>query len=698
MRAIETQTPGAPAAEPAAPADLPLQMSLQMPLRLLLRFADPAFEQRFVQHYVAFYLRYAQASLLLGALLVSGDWLIDQLAHGGGAANFLRLSLAVPVLLLGLACSFLPQSRRHWQGAMASFIVVVALCLFFILVRIDAEGGAGLKTWVGVLNFTFLEFYCFVILGVQFRHALASGLLILAAFLYALFAHAGLLAGEAGYWTYHVLTVFILAAGIGWWREFVLRKEFLARAALDDALRAAEQRAMRLAHYDEVTGLPNRRLLAELSAPALAQAGAGGPACALLHLEIDRFGGMHDLYGHGQSDLMLAGIAQRLRTCLRGQVPGLDWGLLPGSLSASLAAEPDLVLARLGDQAFAVFITGLEGQDRASGLAQRLLAAVAEPVPVDGQQILLTASIGIAMCPGDAQDLLNLTRCAEQTAHVAAEAGGAQHKFFDEALNARAKDRVLLEAELRQALLSGQLRLHYQPKVDACNARLVGAEALLRWQHPQRGLIAPGLFIPLAEDSGLIAPLTDWVLHAACQSLRRWADLGLAMLPLSVNLPASSLADAGLPEQLSALVQHYGLQPAWLMLELTETMLMREMATAVAVLDRLRALGFGLSLDDFGTGYSSLSHLKRLPMSELKIDRAFITEVARGGRDAALASAIITLGRELGLQVVAEGVETQEQSEFLIGRGCRLQQGYWFARPLPPEAFEAMLRAGTTRV
>jgi len=704
MRAIETQTPGGPAAERAfaaegraaaeAAASAGDAPASELPLRLLLRFSDAGFERRFVQHYIAFYLRYAQASLLLGALLVSGDWLIDHLAHGSGAANFLRLSLAVPVLLLGLAYSCLPQSRRHWQPAMASFIVAVAMCLFFILVRIDAEGGAGLKTWVGVLNFTFLEFYCFVILGVQFRHALASGLMILAAFLYALFAHAGLSAGEAGYWAYHVLTVFILAAGIGWWREFVLRKEFLARAALDDSLLAAEQRALRLAHYDEVTGLPNRRLLGELAAPALARACAGGPACAVLHLEIDRFGGVHELYGHGPSDVMLAGMAQRLRACLRGSALGPEWGLGP----VGLAAESDRVLARLGDHAFAVFIAELEGQERASGLAQRLLAAVAEPVQIDGQHMLLTASIGIAMCPGDAQDLLNLTRCAEQTARVAAEAGGAQHKFFDEALNARAKDRVVLESELRQALLSDQLRLHYQPKVDARSARLVGAEALLRWQHPQRGLIPPGLFIPLAEDSGLIAPLTDWVLHTACQSLRRWAGQGLTVLPLSVNLPASSLADAGLPEQLSALVQHYGLQPAWLMLELTETMVMREMATAVAVLDRLRQLGFGLSLDDFGTGYSSLSHLKRLPMSELKIDRAFITDVARGGRDAALASAIITLGRELGLQLVAEGVETQEQAEFLIGRGCSLQQGYWFARPLPPEQFEPMLRAGTCRL
>ena len=355
------------------------------------------------------------------------------------------------------------------------------------------------------------------------------------------------------------------------------------------------------------------------------------------------------------------------------------------------------MVARLGDNAFSILIADLDGQERASVVAQRLLAAVAQPIAVDAQPMLLSASIGIAMFPGDAQDMVNLTRCAEQTARIAVDAGGAQHKFFDEALNARAKDRMVLETELRHAIQAGQLCLHYQPKVDARSGCLVGAEALVRWQHPERGLIPPGSFIPLAEESGLIAPLTDWVLHAACKSLRRWSDLGLPTLPLSVNLPASSLADARLPDQLDGLMRHYRLPSSCLMLELTETMVMRDVATAIGVLDSLLAMGFGLSLDDFGTGYSSLSHLKRLPMSELKIDRAFIVDVARGGRDGALAAAVITLGSELGLQVVAEGVETKEQSDFLIGRGCALQQGYLFSKPVPQAAFEQMLKTGTTR-
>jgi diguanylate cyclase (GGDEF)-like protein len=659
-----------------------------LPPRLLLRFADAAFELRFVKHYVAFYFRYAQVSLLLGVLLIGGDYLIDRIAHTDGPANLLRLTTAVPVLLVGLGYSLLPKARRHWQPVMASFVVTVALCLIGILVRIDDEGGAGLKSWVGVLNFTFLQFYCFVILGVQFRHALASGAATMAAFLYALWWHAGLSTQQAGYWSYHVVTVFILAAGIGWWREFVLRKEFVARAALDDLRVAAEQRALRLAHYDEVTGLPNRRLFADLAAPALDRSRRRGTGCTVLHLEIDRLGSVNDVYGRGKGDVVLAGIAQRLRSCIRG-----------GDLAAvNPMAEGPGVVARLGDKAFSILVTDLDGQERASLIAQRLLAAVSQPIDVDAQAMVLSASIGIAMFPGDAQDLIGLARCAEQAARVAVDAGGAQLKFFDETLNARARDRVVLETELRQAIQSDQLCLHYQPKVDARSGCVVGAEALVRWQHPRRGLMAPGGFIALAEESGLIAPLTDWVLHAACKSLRRWSDHGLPALPLSVNLPASSLADDHLLDQLDGLMRQYGLRPPCLMLELTETMVMHDVAAAIGVLDGLRNMGFGLSLDDFGTGYSSLSHLKRLPMSELKIDRAFVTDVARGGRDAALAVAIIALGSELGLQVVAEGVETQEQAEFLIGRGCALQQGFLFSKPVPQAAFEQMLKTGTARI
>ena len=259
-------------------------------------------------------------------------------------------------------------------------------------------------------------------------------------------------------------------------------------------------------------------------------------------------------------------------------------------------------------------------------------------------------------------------------------------------MNTHAASRLLIEADLRRAIEHNDLRLHFQPKVDAASGAIVGAEALVRWQHQERGLVPPDEFIALAEETGLILPLTDWVLESACRSLRAWADAGLQQVPLSVNLAASSLADITLVAKLDALMQRHGLASGSLTLEMTETMLMRDMESGVTLLETLRARGYRLSLDDFGTGYSSLSYLKCFPMDELKIDRAFISEAARGGRDGALAVAIITLGRELGLQVVAEGVETPGQSAFLLRHGCNVQQGYLFSRPVPGNAFEQMLR------
>jgi diguanylate cyclase (GGDEF)-like protein/PAS domain S-box-containing protein len=453
----------------------------------------------------------------------------------------------------------------------------------------------------------------------------------------------------------------------------------------------AAQRIRELAHYDEVTGLPNRRLFTEIAGPALERARRSGTVCAVLHADIDRFSGVNDAYGRSHGDAVLNTLAQRMRSLIRS------------ADLAAISSSPDEagLLARFGDNAFTILIVDLGSQEQAALVAQRLLAAVAQPVVIDlpagPQSLVLSASVGIALFPGDADDLPSLTRCAEQAAHAAKDAGRAQHRFFDEAINVRATERLLLEGELRLAIETGELRLYFQPKVDARNGSIVGAEALVRWQHPDRGLIMPDRFIGLAEDSGLIGPLTDWVLEAACQSLRRWSDAGLRAISLSVNLAASSLANARLPDQLELLMQRYGLSPASLLLELTETMVMRDLESVVVVLERLRARGFGLSLDDFGTGYSSLSHLKRLPIDELKIDRSFIADVALGRREGALAAAVITLGSELGLQVVAEGVETPEQSAFLLGRGCRLQQGYLFSMPVPGAAFEQLLRAGSTR-
>jgi len=446
----------------------------------------------------------------------------------------------------------------------------------------------------------------------------------------------------------------------------------------------AHERIRQLAHYDGATGLPNRQFFTELAGPSLERVRRNGGGCAVLHLDIDRFKGVNDAFGRIRGDAVLQTLAERLRSWIRG-----------GDLASAGRAPADHgLLARVGGNAFTLLITDLAGQEQAAGVTARLLKAIAQPIQLGDQSLVLTASIGIALFPSDAQDLPGLTRCAEQAVYAAKGAGRAQHRFFDEQMNALATSRLLMEAELRRAIAGGELLLHFQPKVDASTGVVVGAEALVRWQHPERGLVPPGEFIPLAEETGLIVPLSSWVLESACSHLRRWHDAGLPCGPISVNLAASSLADAGLADTLDTLMHRHGLATHCLTLEMTETMLMRNVESGVALLETLRARGYGLSLDDFGTGYSSLSYLKRFPIDEIKIDRAFVTDSARGGRDGALAAAIIALGRELELHVVAEGVETLEQSAFLLRRGCNVQQGYLFSRPVPAWAFERLLVPG----
>jgi diguanylate cyclase (GGDEF)-like protein len=446
----------------------------------------------------------------------------------------------------------------------------------------------------------------------------------------------------------------------------------------------AQERIRELAHYDSTTGLPNRQFFAQLAGPSLERTRRNGKRCVMMCLDIDRFNGVNDAFGRSHGDDVLKTVAERLRSWIRGS----------DLASVGQARADHGVLASGGGSVFTLLIADLEGQEQASAVAQRLLLAVAEPILVETQSLVLTASIGIAFFPNDAQDFAGLSRCAEQAVHAAQDAGRAQHRFFDERMNADAATRLLLEAELRRAIGCEELRLHFQPKVDAATGGIVGAEALVRWQHPDRGMLSPIEFIPLAEETGLIMPLTDWVLEATCSHLRAWLELGLAVVPVSVNLSAPSIASVTLAAKLDGLIERFGLTAACLTLEMTETMLMRDAKIAIPQLETLRARGYGLSLDDFGTGYSSLSYLKRFPVDELKIDRAFVTDVERGGRDAALAAAIIALSRELGLKVVAEGVETRAQSEFLLKRGCRVQQGYLFSKPVPATAFAELLRTG----
>jgi diguanylate cyclase (GGDEF)-like protein len=443
----------------------------------------------------------------------------------------------------------------------------------------------------------------------------------------------------------------------------------------------AQKEIRQLANYDAITGLPNRAFFSELALVSIERARREQVTCALMHVDIDRFTAVNDAFGRVRGDAVLRTLAQRLKVWMRTSDLAAV-GLLHGESS---------LLARVGSNAFTFLFMGVEGHEQAALVAKRLSKTFAEPIEMESQPLILSVSIGIALFPGDAQDLAVLTRCAEQAVYAAKNAGRAQHRFYDEQMNIQATKRLLMESSLRRAIQGNKLCLYFQPKIDVASGTIVGAEALVRWQHPERGMVPPIEFVPLAEECGLILQLTDWVLAQACADLRAWLDAGLPSISLSVNLAALSLTDPLLTEKLDAVVQRFGLTPANLVLEITESMLMHDVDASIALLHKLRDKGFGLSLDDFGTGYSSLSYLSRFPVHELKIDRSFVTNAAQGGRHAALAVAIIRLAQEFGMTVVAEGVETREQSDFLLRSGSPVQQGYLFSRPVPATAFMAML-------
>jgi diguanylate cyclase (GGDEF)-like protein/PAS domain S-box-containing protein len=448
----------------------------------------------------------------------------------------------------------------------------------------------------------------------------------------------------------------------------------------------AERRIHRLAFHDDLTGLPNRQFLKETATAAIERSRRLHGSCAVLHVDLDRFKQVNDVLGHGGGDALLCNVAARLQAFVRRS----------DITSVGRAGTTPDVLARVGGNAFTVLLVDLASEKQAALVCARLLQAISQPVALGGREFVVTASAGIALFPRDADDVHGLVQRAEQAMYAAKAAGRGQQCFYDQEANRAASVRVALEQDLRRAIAADELCLFFQPKVHAGHGAMFGAEALVRWRHPLQGLLPPGDFIPLAEESGLIVTLDDWVLHAACKALRSWSRAGVDDIRLSINLSSASFMQDDLVDRLDAAVQHYGVDSRRLTLEITESLLMADLDRAVARLHVLRGKGFGLSLDDFGTGFSSLSYLKRFPIDELKIDRSFVRDVAKGGRDAAIAGSIIALGRQFGLNVVAEGVETEAQSALLLDLGCPLQQGFLFARPLPADEFEMLLARGPT--
>ncbi len=431
----------------------------------------------------------------------------------------------------------------------------------------------------------------------------------------------------------------------------------------------AQEDIQRLAYYDALTGLPNRSLLQDRLTQTVAAAHRDKDSFALMFLDLDRFKYINDTLGHHAGDEMLRVVARRLNEAIR---------------------EGDTV-ARLGGDEFIVLLRET-GADGALFVAEKLLTSVAQPLDIDGVEMSTDVSIGICMYPDDGSDAETLMKNADAAMYHAKEQGRNNFQFFTRQLNEKARQHFDMERELRLALERDEFELYYQPQIDLSNDRIVGLEVLLRWNHPRRGLVAPGEFIPLAEESDLIVAIGEWVLRTACGQARSWHDLGLQTIPMAVNLSLRQLRDKHLAALLKRLLEETAL-PHWtLELELTESVMLHDAQVALAFIAEVRGLGIMLSIDDFGTGYSSLGYLKKLSLDKLKIDQSFISDINNNPDDAAIVRTIINLAHGLGIRVIAEGVETQEQLEMLRAEDCDEVQGYWISRPLPSAGITEFIR------
>ncbi|WP_172144222.1 MULTISPECIES: putative bifunctional diguanylate cyclase/phosphodiesterase [Pseudomonas] len=434
--------------------------------------------------------------------------------------------------------------------------------------------------------------------------------------------------------------------------------------------REAENSLLRMAQYDFLTGLPNRQQLQQQLDQILDDAGRLQRRVAVLCVGLDDFKGINEQFSYQTGDQLLLALSDRLR-----------------SHSGRLGA-----LARLGGDQFALVQADIEQPYEAAELAQSVLDDLEQPFMLDQQEVRLRATIGITLFPEDGDSTEKLLQKAEQTMTLAKSRSRNRYQFYIASVDSEMRRRRELEKDLREALALNQLFLVYQPQVDYRDHQIVGVEALLRWQHPQHGLVPPDLFIPLAEQNGTIIAIGEWVLDQACRQLREWHDQGFSELRMAINLSTVQLHHAELPRVVNNLMQVYRLPPRSLELEVTETGLMEDITTAAQHLLSLRRSGALIAIDDFGTGYSSLSYLKSLPLDKIKIDKSFVQDLFEDEDDATIVRAIIQLGKSLGMQVIAEGVETVEQEAYIIAQGCNEGQGYFYSKPLPARELTLFLK------
>jgi diguanylate cyclase (GGDEF)-like protein/PAS domain S-box-containing protein len=436
------------------------------------------------------------------------------------------------------------------------------------------------------------------------------------------------------------------------------------------ARRHAEARLVYLANYDTLTDLPNRVLLSQRLGKAIEEAEHIERLVAVLFIDLDRFKVINDTLGHDSGDELLKVVARRL----------------------SEAVRPGDTVARYGGDEFVIVLANVAHIDDVTKVVHKILGRLSPAITIGGRELFVTPSIGITLCPFDDRTSDELLRNADSAMFDAKEQGGNTFRFYTAEMNARTERRLTLETSLRHALERGEFLLHYQPQVDMLSGKILGAEALIRWQHPDWGLVSPAEFIPLAEETGLILPIGEWVLAEACAQARAWHAAGHASLRIAVNLSGRQLAQKNLTEIVATTLSRCTVARGMLELEITESLLMQDLEQTADTLTSLAALGVTVSMDDFGTGYSSLSYLKRLPIDVLKIDQSFVRDITKDPDDAAIVQAIIAMAHSLGIKVIAEGVETAEQLAFLRQHRCDAMQGYYFSRPVPPEQFAELLR------
>lgn len=438
------------------------------------------------------------------------------------------------------------------------------------------------------------------------------------------------------------------------------------------------------ANLDAVTKLPNAQYFEHQLGRLLARALERNEQVALLNIMVPECASLRETLGLPAAGQLAQTVGERL-----GQLAAAR-GTFGHSVAGATAAP---TVARLGVDSFALLLPRLSDGDAAAAMGSRVTRELARMVEIDGLECQPSPSVGIAIAPHDGGSAAELLKASELARSEARLRGGLRHEFYSHALNARLQERLQLVEALRRAVHRGEMRLHYQPKVDIASGRIVGVEALVRWQHAERGLLAPGLFIPLAEEQGLMGDIGDWVVAQACSDAARWANLGVPALKVAVNVTKQQFASGCLPDTLKRALQGSGLPAQRLVVELTESMLMSDADGALEQMQAVKAVGVSLSIDDFGTGYSSFSYLKRFPLDELKIDRSFVVDLPGGKRDLAIVRSIAAVGHDLGLNVIAEGVETSSQLEALRSVGCDEYQGFLFSRPVPEAQLLTLLRA-----